>query len=92
MKNRFFRVTVAEQSDDVRASSLTAIRTNVAGLGWTFVSLVAAPNVAEAEKAFRKLPRFRKTAKQNDADWRSVFVLVEPTTVVEHTVTEGGSV
>jgi hypothetical protein len=54
--------------------------------------LVAAPDKVTAEKLVRKSPRFRKTVRKNDGDWKTVFILVEPTTVVEHTVTLGGSI
>ena len=80
MSYRFFQVTVAEQNDDIRWDSLTDRRNGTAGLGWSYTSLIRARNKTEAEKLFRAQKRFRKTARQNDADWRTVFVLIERVT------------
>ena len=77
---RFYQVTAAEQSNDIRADGFTARRLGLAGLGWTFVSLIRARNEKAAEKQFRARRVFRKTARQNDADPNTVFVLVEKVT------------
>jgi hypothetical protein len=74
---RFYQVTAAEQNTDVRWDGFTARREGIAGLGWSFVSMIRARNVKAAEKQFRGRHVFRKTARQNDADPNMVFVLVE---------------
>ena len=77
---RFYQVTVAEQSNDIRADGFTARRQGIAGRGWSFISLIRARNEKAAEKQFRARRVFRKTARQNDADPNTVFVLVEKVT------------
>ena len=80
---RYYQMTVAEQNADVRWDSLTDIRNATAGLKWGFTSMVRARNKAEAEKMFRTNKRFRKMATQNQADWATVFVLVDHITKSE---------
>lgn len=77
---RFYQVTVAEQSNDIRWDGFTARRQGIAGLGWSFISMIRARNEKAAEKQFRARRVFRKTARQNDADPNTVFVLVERVT------------
>ena len=77
MTYRFYQVTAAGQTSDIRWDGFTARRQGVAGLGWSFVSMIRARNEKAAEKQFRGRKVFRKTARQNDADPSTVFVLVE---------------
>ena len=78
---RFYEVTAAavDQSDQ-RFDGFTVRRQGMAGLGWHFTSLVEAETETQAEAKFRKLPRFRRTARLASADWRTVAVFVTPTT------------
>lgn len=50
------------------------------GKGWSYSSIVSAPNMGAAEKLFRQETRFRRTARQNDQDWREVEVVSGPVT------------
>lgn len=77
---RFYQVTAAEQNTDTRWDGFTARRQGVAGLGWSFISMIRARNSKAAEKQFRGRRVFRKTARQNGVDPATVFVLVEKVT------------
>ena len=81
---RFYEVTAAavDQSDQ-RFDGFTVRRQGMAGLGWHFTSLVEAETEKQAEAKFRKLPRFRRTARLASADWRTVAVFITPTTADE---------
>jgi len=69
MSERYFEVTALGLN---RAD----IRFDKSGAGYSFTSLIRARGKAEAEATFRKDKRFRKTARQNNEEWREVPVIV----------------
>ena len=54
---------------------------NALGNGWSYTALVRSSSKVEAEKEFRSLKRFRRTARQNGEEWRSIPLVVDPITV-----------
>lgn len=69
--------TVKEEVNKVVNEAESSYTAKAKGNGWSYSSTIKANSKGEAEASLRKDPRFRKTANQNDANWKTVPVTVD---------------